>query len=129
MTDHSKPRLKKKRGVRLSPFAKKAIKRLRGLPRSQAAFTLRIMDEGTPHVYEALGNGGPASTYYICLSASGKMPDKLPPTSTYMAKTPGEVDTILAYFADNPDLWSAPRGEPLEGDWEPYTEAFAEYRE
>lgn len=127
MTNHTKTTRKGGRRIRLSPFAKKAVQRLRSLPPSKTAFTLKISEEGVARTYDVLRRGGPASTYFICLTHSGKMPEWLPPDSTYLAKTSREVDTLLAYFADSPELWCAPKNEPLEGNWESYSEDSTSY--
>ena len=114
-----------KRRIPLSPFAMKVIRRLRSLPKWQAAFSLSITSEETPHTMEVIRNGGPASTYYIHVGQ--RVPDRLPPDSTYVVGTPTELDTVLAYFANDPSMWGAPAGEPLEGDWESYSDSYAGY--
>lgn len=116
---------KRKRGGRphLSPFAMKAVSQLRRKPRSQTAFSLYVTKEGTKRAFEVIEHGeGPDSAYYIHLSEGGSIPPTLPPTATYAVSTDSELESVLAMFADHPELWSRDPGDALDRPTEPFDE-------
>lgn len=125
---HSKRKGRKHgKGPRLSPLARKAISQLRRAPRETTAFSLYLTREGSQRAYRVIERGrGPDSSYYICEAKSGRVPKGLPAASTYLAATAAEVESLLAMFADHPEMWSRPSGDALdeaeiaegEPDWE-----------
>lgn len=101
--------------IALSPFARKAISLLRKTPVSKTAFTLSITSEETPHRITVIDRGrGADSSFHIHLSPTRSVPKWLPPTSTYVVATQPELDSVLAAFAEFPDLYSKPKGDALD---------------
>ena len=88
---------------------------LRKAPADKTAFTLRITADGTPRRITVIDRGrGPDSSYHIHLSRDGTVPPWLPPTSTYAVRDAAELDSVLATFAEYPELYSRPRGDALD---------------
>ena len=111
----------KKGKIALSLIAMAAVRKLRSLPREQAAFTLYVGQEETPHRMTVISNGkGDDSTYYIYQGSS--IPKDYPPMSTYLVSTQTDLDTVLAMFADNPELWAKPADDMLDLKEESYSE-------
>jgi len=103
----------KKGKIRLSHLAMLAVRRLRALPKEEAAFTLRIGQEWTSHRMTVIQNGEHKSaTYYIYQGQS--IPQNYPPESTYLVNSDTDMDTVLAMFADKPELWSLPQDDILD---------------
>ena len=107
--------------IRLSQIAMMAVRRLRSLPKEQAAFTLYVGQEETPHRMTVISNGkGDDSAYYIYQGSS--IPKDYPPMSTYLVSTQADLDMVLAMFADNPELWAKPIDDMLDLKEESYSE-------
>lgn len=99
----------------LSAFALKAIALIRKTPPSRTAFSLTLTAEGTRKRISVIDRGkGPDSSFHVHLSKSREVPAWLPPTSTYAVATQEELDSVLAMFADHPELYSREPGDALD---------------
>ena len=122
--ERKQKRKRKDARIRLSRVAMAAVRHLRSLPPSKAGFSLYITQEGTPHRMTVIdhGHGRPDSAYFVHQSKDPAVPEGLPPTSTYVASTDREMDTVLSMFADSPELWSHAKGDALGREPEPFDE-------
>lgn len=106
--------------IKLSRFAMLAVRRLRALPKDKAAFTLRIGQEWTHHYMTVIHNSDSTlSTYYIYQGQS--IPRNYPPESTYLVNSEEDMNTVLAMFADKPELWSLPQNDNLDMEEDSYS--------
>jgi hypothetical protein len=114
---------KRKRDAFLTKLARQAIRQMRRIPPNRARFSLYITSEADPkHRITVIDNGvGPDSAFWICYSPSGAMPEKAPPASTYVVRTAAELDSVIAWIAENPAMYSKPKGDALDRlETEPY---------